>query len=557
MPSAEGSDLFTEAVGSAQEIIKVHPAGTKFRIITNGLEPYSSRFISKDDALDLLTSIKLSAHTRPFSEILQRYSEDEMFYALSDFQKQSSEGLNIAIDTNQTLYLVPFLYTNTANLFVDSVYLDRPFSGMGQKANLTVKLGGTNEAYEEVSVKMNINQRQVGALAVNTAENASAEFVLEENGASQQGLVMMEEYPVVFDNEFYFALGDSRKIKITEIKELDGVTAIERVFSGDVFSFRSFKSSNIEYSTIQESDFIVVNALNGMDKTLHDLLTKFNQEGGRILLIPSKLDPLTSAKSLLGDGAAIALNIDTAKNQLAALDYNNPFYKDIFEEKQANLNMPWAKPVLSWKASSTDLLQTKSAYPFLAEWAGNSNIYLMASPLVETNTDFHLNALFVPILQQLAFQSLKGANGAQLFFTLDQRNISLNLDSSFTQGLFKLKRGDEELIPTQQLIDNRLLLELPTENMTPGYYDLIHENTVQKTLAFNYPKKESVLNQFTAFDLEQAFENQPSVKIFDFKSVESLKSEMNTLFIGQTYWKHFVVLALIFLLAEILVARFL
>lgn len=555
MPSDNGSDLFSEAVGSAQEIIKIHAAGTQFRIITNGLEPFSSRFISKVDALDLLTSLKLGANSRSIKEVLQRYAEDEVFYVLSDFQKRNSSTLELETDSTQALYLIPYEYTNTANLYIDSVYLDRPMVGLGQKTNIMVKLGGSNEAYEEVSLKLNLNQQQLGALALSTSANVSAEFVLEENGDRKQGLVVMEEYPVVFDNEFYFALGDSKKIKIAEIKEADGTTPIGRVFAGDVFSFRSFKSSNIEYSTLLESDLIVINGLANIDKAVLGVLIKFSQDGGRLLLIPNKTDPIATFSSFLGEG--ITLNTDTSKNQLATLDFGNPFYRDIFEEKQANLNMPWARPVVNWKASSTDLLQTRSAYPFLAEWAGSSNIFLLASPLLDQHTDFHLNALFVPIMQQLAFQSLKGGHEGLLFFNLDQSNISLALDSTFAQGLFKLKRGDEELIPTQQLIENRLLLELPNDQMAPGYYELFHENTLLKTLAFNYPKEESILDQFTAAELEKSFENQRSVKVFDFKSVENLKSEMNTLFIGQTYWKHFVVLALIFLLAEILVARFL
>ena len=102
---------------------------------------------------------------------------------------------------------------------------------------------------------------------------------------------------------------------------------------------------------------------------------------------------------------------------------------------------------------------------------------------------------------------------------------------------------------SSELQDNQLL--------GSGIYDLEINGKVEKSLALNHSKTESFMDMFTAVELREVFENQPNIKIYDDLSDGSFIQAFRESSMDKPFWKYFIIAALVFLLAEILITRLL
>ncbi len=117
--------------------------------------------------------------------------------------------------------------------------------------------------------------------------------------------------------------------------------------------------------------------------------------------------------------------------------------------------------------------------------------------------------------------------------------------------------GSEELIPTQRNTNGQLQLDLPKYSLTSGFYYVIHRKDTLGLVAFDFDKKESLLDQLKPAEAKSLLGNKASISIFNGTTANSFTSEVKDKYLGKPLWKFAVILALLFLLAEVLLIRFL
>ena len=100
-------------------------------------------------------------------------------------------------------------------------------------------------------------------------------------------------------------------------------------------------------------------------------------------------------------------------------------------------------------------------------------------------------------------------------------------------------------------------MELPKNTLQPGFYSLTLGEQTRATLAFNLDKKESNLEQLTMEEINGAFAYKNNITIFDVNDADNFSNEVKKNKFGVPLWKYAIILALIFLLAEVLLIRFL
>ncbi|HEX6889560.1 MAG TPA: VWA domain-containing protein, partial [Chryseolinea sp.] len=221
------------AIGFAQSIADVFPPETRYKLITNDFSPFSNTFKTKPEVLDLLTQIRLSPVSRTLDEVLDKIQQDkglkqqEIFW-ISDLQKSTLGNISSTVDSSAKLHLVPIQYGQQSNVFVDSAYLENPFSTGGGKNVLHVKI--RNDGKREVTqlnLKLSLNDIQAGTSAIDIPQGGvtEAEFDL---ASSLSGLntakISFNDFPVSFDNEFYLAVNFTSKIRVLEIKSTNDRT---------------------------------------------------------------------------------------------------------------------------------------------------------------------------------------------------------------------------------------------------------------------------------------------------------------------------------------------
>lgn len=544
--------------GFIQEIVDLFPPDTRYKLLTNDFAPFSNAYKTKTEILDLLAQVRLSAVSRTAEEISNRMGPEKSgtdIFWISDFQKSTfGQPGNFSADSSSQWHLVPVSFGQSSNVFVDTVFLENPFVIGGEKNVVNIRLRNAgSRRMEGMIVKLVINEVQTGAVSVDIEPNSFAEasFDLTSglNGLNR-AKISFTDFPISFDNDFYFTLNFTETIRVIEIKEDPNSTYIERVFGNkQLFSYRGFQSANVDYSLLSQADLIVVNGLNTIDTPLATTLTASMENLGALLFIPGDQPDLNSYKKLLPYGN---LKISTS-NELTALenpDFQNPFFENVFEEKTISMQMPNAVQLLDWGADRSAILKFRNTLPFLSQ---NGKLFMMASPLKKNYTDFYNHALFVPVMYRIAASAKTTEQSS--YYTLTNDLITIRADSLYGDEPIRIV-GGQEIVPPQRRVGDRVFLEMPKFSMNPGFYYAEYRKDTLNLLAVNLDKRESDLSQYSPDEIKPLFGGGPGITIFQSSSVETFSNEIKERYLGTPLWKQALILALLFLLAEVLLIRF-
>ncbi len=558
------------ALSFSRGIVDLFPPDTRYRILTNDFAPFSNTFKTKTEALDILAQVRTSPVSRSMEEVRNRLvlqgGRSHEFFWISDFQKSTIGAIPNVWDSAARWHLVPVTFVSAPNVFVDSVFLENPFAAGGEKNVLTVVVRNDgDEEVNQLNLKLAINEIQAGTASVDIPAGGHAETSFDlTTGLSgfNRGVVSFNDFPVSFDNEFFLALNFTSKISVIEIKAEPGITPVERVFGNDqVFYFRSYTVANVNYSLLDQADLVVVNGIDVPDAALNLALRSYMDQGGTLLLIPGTKPDVQSLQSLTGlargGGDGLLISVAPPNAGLQALDrpdYNHPFFENVFEEKSPSIAMPRAVQVLRWGPDRSAILRFTNDEPFLSLFGHTGQLYLVATPLDQAFTDFNNHALFVPVMYRIAGSSRK--NDARLYYNLKENFITLKVDSLVPELPLVLK-GEQEIVPGQRVVNEQVFLEIPKFSIEQGFYQVLAGTDQVGLIAFNADKAESLLDQFTGAEVRNQMGAGDNINIFEATSPETFSNEIKERYLGKPLWKYALMIALFFLLVEVLLIRFL
>ncbi|NOT74445.1 MAG: hypothetical protein HOP08_05910 [Cyclobacteriaceae bacterium] len=539
----------------SQEVVSLFSPDTRYKLLTNDFAPFSNSYKTKTEILDLLAQIRLSPVSRSFNEISQRIgTQRQDIFWLSDFQKSTLGNVNASsIDSLQSLRLVPIALEDAANVLVDSAYLEDPFVVGGQRNALNIRLRNIGTKVREgLVLKLTVNDIQSGTASVNLEANASAiaKFDLTQGLKGwNKAVISFTDFPVSFDNEFYLTLNFSDKIKVVEVRKNNSF--IEKVFGNTaLFHYRSFEPGNVDLAVLSQADLVILNNIDQPDGSLISAVREHQMGAGTLLIIPSAKSDLTTYRSLI-NGLNLVKSESKELTELDKPEFQDPFFENVFEERTPAMGMPAAKPVLEWGNDRSSLLKFKDGKPFLSRV---KNIFLLASPLDPEFSDFQSHGLFVPVMYRIA------ASGHQVsqkpYYMLSENTITLKADSLTGESPVKLM-GKQEIVPTQRKNGDQIALEIPKFSIDPGFYFAKADQDTLGLVAFNLDKKESLLEQWNGEEVKSMLGGGKNISLFDSAGTSSFSNEIKERYLGTALWKLALILALFFLLAEVLLIRFL
>ena len=549
-------------VSFARSIVDLFPPDTRYKLITNDFAPTSNTFKTKPEIQDLLTQIRLSPVSRAQHEVMDRIAQakttrsQEVFW-ISDLQK-STQGPISSWDSLSKLHLVPISFSTQSNVFVDTVHLENPFSAGGGKNVLHVKVrnDGDKDA-ERLNLKLTVNDIQAGATTLTIPAKGTTEtsFDLATSlSGLNGGKLAFNDFPITFDNEFYVALNFTDKIRILEIRSSDARTVVEKVFGNEqIFDFSSYPVSNFNYSLLSQADLVVVNGLNTVDTPLTNALRSYLGDLGTVLFFPGSKPDVVSLKNFLQLPIA-NLPESLVQQELDKPDFSNPFFENVFEEKSVSIAMPRAIKVLDWGSDRSAILRFKNDQPFLSRFDQGGKLYVAATALQQGQTDFFNHALFVPVMYLIAASSIR--NESKLYYTLRESFINLRADSLLGEEPLKWV-GDEEIVPSQRKLNEQVIFDVPKFSITKGFYKIVANRDTISLLAFNLDKAESLLDQYAGEEMKELLGGGDRITIFNVGSQEAFSNEIKERYLGTPLWKYALLLAIFFLLVEILLIRFL
>ena len=121
----------------------------------------------------------------------------------------------------------------------------------------------------------------------------------------------------------------------------------------------------------------------------------------------------------------------------------------------------------------------------------------------------------------------------------------------------KLQGGEREYIPEQRNLGNETMLYFNDQLDEAGIYDVMLDGARQTAVAFNYDRRESQLKYYTEEEIEAFIKEQGDsahIELIDAAAKDITQNVAETLH-GHALWRWFILLALVFLAAEVAILR--
>lgn len=560
---ANNLSAFDQAIQRAEKIIQLYPRETRYKLLTNDFSSPLRVFRTKDEILDLLTEVEQTGVQRSFEDIWDRLASQTSsakadWYFISDFQKSTfSDIQTFSGDSTQNYVFVPLIFTSTANVFIDSVYLKNPFLIANDQNSIEIRMRNAGgQAVNDLVVGLAINDKQIANADIDLpaygSETTSIDlnFPLEGNNPAK---LSFEEFPVAFDNDFYFNLNLSQRASVLEIKGSPEPTSVEKVYANkQLFDFNSYHINNLDYTIVEQADLVIMNSVDQPPASLLNRLIALTRLGGHLLVIPG-VNPDISVLQTLAPFANLELNQDTSWIPLEAPSLQHPFFRDIFEDQAGqSISMPRVRNTIKWNPQrGENFLVAKNGIPYLSSnYLGQT--YLFATPLMPKFTSLPQHAVFVPVMYKIA--ALSKAFDRKLYFTTDEQVIKLTLDSIESNGLFTLSNGEEIIIPDQRVLGRDLYLEVPSDVIRPGFYNLNSSTGVLEVIPYNNTRSESLLDQYSEEELNSTLGNS-YVSVLGGSTFDQYTERILQARSGLPLWKYALFLSLLFLIIEVLLIR--
>ena len=538
--TGKNGSLLNEAI---QDIINSFPEDEKISLFTN-TQTFRNTSIKalKNDLIQLEHSPTQLNYDALIIKGKQLFSNDKAtaknLVLVSDFQ-QKDKPLTFENDSTINLNLVQPKSSLVSNVSIDSVYVS---NSNAETLDLNVKLSNQGEAIENITISLFNDTILLAKNAVNINENSEATFSISNN-AVINGKLVVEDTGLQYDNSFYFNINSKPKIKVLAINENTEDNFLKRIYTEDEFEYNSFKLNNLNFNLIPDQNLIVLNELEAISDALRTALISFKNDGGYVLIIPSKGINLNTYNQLFKNtNTSQFLTLNSQQKRITTINYNHPLLANAFYSKVTNFQYPKVESSYNFSSNSNSVLSFEDSNAFLFCLDG---IYAFSSALNVENSNFKNSPLIVPTLYNLGKQSLKLS---QLYYTIGQPN-SIAVNAVLGQDdILTLGNSENSVIPLQKTYSKTVVLETQEYPENAGIYEVKNKSEIIENLSFNYNRSESNLSYL---DLK----SNATISVN-----ESLASTINNIKSSTTInalWKWFVIFALVFLIIEVLLLKYL
>ena len=527
---------------AVQDIISNVPEDEKFTLVTNN---NTYRNTSIKSLKNTLLQIDFSANALPYqsaylkckSHFNKKEDTKKHIIFISDFQ-QSSALPNTALDSLFKTHFIKLEPVNTNNVTVDSAYISKTSA---KNIELTVLLKNTGAAIENLPVSLFNNNNLIAKTAVTVNGSTNTTFTLPNNTVVN-GKISIDDAHLTFDNHLFFNINKASKTNVLAINGTND-SFLKRIYTNDEFNYTTTPIDQLNYSAINKQHVIILNALKTIPNALSMALSGFTNQGGYLLIIPSKTSKIETYNALLSK-YKIALN-DLVKREkrITTINYSHPLFNTgVFEKQVKNFQYPKVSSHYNITSKgSSSILSYEDGRSFLTQ---NNNVFIFSASIKSENSNFTNSPLIVPTLYNIGKMSLKTP---VLYYTIGNEN---NFDITTTlqqDDVLKLIKDDINIIPRQQYFNNKVALSTTNSPSESGIYAVTNKTDTIKNISYNYNTLESALNYYDVSNLKNISFSNSITKIFD--SIKS-ESKINAL------WKWFAIFALVLLIIEMLILKY-
>ncbi len=542
----ERGELMKRAI---QDIAENIPDKGHFSLLTNN---QTHTDLSKDLLVEQLkktdySSSKIDINTIIFKhqQITNKHTnQHHKLLLFSDFQNTDSK-----LDTSNVKFdYVKLTPKKDFNISVDSVFIAETNSD-NKQIEIILKNQGKNA--KDISISALQNQVLLAKSTLDLPSNKTQNLKLRiPIDATNISIKIDYNDCYLFDNSYYISFQKKKKTAILLI--CDEVSFLERIYTDDEFILIKNKPNQVTFNLIDKQQLIVLDNLKIIPQSLQTKLSEFVNEGGSLVIIPNKnntIDQLNLFINRLGIGQLF--NKKTDSLQMTEIHFEHPILKNVFDKRVRNFQYPKVttsfegkffneQPILSFENQNAFITQINRK---------KGKVFWIASALDKKSSNFTNAPLIVPVFYNMGKQSIKHTQLSYRIGTENQISVATKLDKD---AVLHIKGKQTDFIPKQQINTDNVLLSTNKTPSKSGFYTVENNKNNIQNLAFNYAKAESYTSYIDIKNLSKNNEN-----IHSFSSVKNALSALSNQQSIQSYFKWFVLMALLFLLIEILLIKYL
>lgn len=549
------------------EILAAFGPQHPYKLLHN-LQPRPERDFS--DATEIkrtLVTLYPNGPARNFESILKTITQDlkneqpaRLFY-ISDFQTNSFDSLAQTTNPNLQVTLVPLMEAAAvSNLSIDSVWLQAPVLQPGFEQELFVALTNHDQAIvQSTQLQLILNDLLRGAQTIEIPagekKEVSLTFTPNETGLIK-GLVRIEDSPIKFDDDYYFALEISTSKKAYHIYEGAPHPKINKILTDDFCTYDAAQIQKIDFKNLEAADLVVLEGLTTITSGLAAALANNLASGKNLFIIPPtemRAGAYASLENLLEISFG---NIQNDSVVARTLHYADPYFSGVFQERSNQVLLPSANKYYQLGGKIKPLVSFPNGQVLAGRVQKTGQAVVLATPLMANWTNLEQHPVLIPLVYQGLIYRDAQKTIAHDVGTLGLHAIEIpNHNADLPILLRDLEQGTE-LIPPKQQNGTQHQLFAGEVVEKPGFYSVVHNNQNIGLMAFNTGKDESLTQYFPAKQLERELANRGwSIGLEGNNPTNNLTQTILENEKGKPLWPYFVMAALAFLLFEGLLIR--
>ena len=440
-----------------------------------------------------------------------------------------------------TIFVVPKA-EQKGNVSVDSVFIEQTLDNFYE---IGLHLTSYGDEAKEFPMAL-YNKDKLIAKTVFRIESKEkiVKFTIPKDDFN--GYASITDNSLAYDNNLYFSISKPEKLNVLSIGNPEKSGFLSRIYTANEFNFINYAIANLDYNQLENQDAIVLNELTDIPQALQTTLKTFVGKGGNVIFIPSAENSVSNINTFLGNFGKIQYqNVQKREQLITKIAFNNAIFKSVFEKQVVNFQYPKTSSSFNVNSANPAILSYEDQSPFLTSLQNElSSVYVFSAPLNKENSNFQNSPLIVPSFYNMAQSAQKTGISSMLI----GENNNIFITTSLTKDdILSIKNKDENFIPVQQILNNKVKLTCTDQPEMAGNYGVFKVDELLKNISFNYSRTESASTALSENLLDDYSQKETISAVFDTLQFERTNSEI---------WKWFVALTLLFLVLEVLIQKF-
>ena len=508
----------------------------------------------------------------------ESHNFNKEIYLLSDFQKtdlyepnQPLSNLSGILDSKVKLYTFDFSGKDVFNLGIDNLEANNQIFEKGKPLSFTASVTNystrpARNAVASLFINGERSAQQSVSLEPGETRNVVFETVLMSSGYIDIA-AGLEDDDIMQDNRRYMNLLVPDKVSAVIFSDSESDSRYVELAlvaaSGENGTVNVTKRNFSQISSVDPNSYDAVIVIGSQAAGNLEKLKEYVSNGGSLFIMPGSGSSLSNFRNLLSqfqlpEPASVAgsPNAFASAAIFDKIDFEHPVFADIFAKsakKQVESPEVYCYFRLNTQGRGKSIITLPDNSSFLSEYSlGKGKLLLMNTAPILNWTNFPLKGIFAPIMNKALFY----------LASKDHRMSSFTAGETFTINIInrtlpqvKISRPDktDEFINLDDLKQNYISYSNTNQ---AGNYRVYSGQRLVDYFCVNASAMESdtrslTLKEFNDYLTKTGFKG----KQFRLDANENYTREIQQARFGSELWRHFLLLALVLALIEMLISR--